>query len=855
MDKRQALTALTSAALLLPGLAAENNKLSLQYSRYQEGERNLFGVKSQFRPLQVDTTRLAADLGFRDRFRFGFTYTEDVWSGATPVATAPLASRPNKPLDTEAGASPYLNGRFGETVLDRNLHFLADRNGDKVPESRLVHILVSASPEVRRATDFSLSYTWDTATLTGQGGFSLENDYKSAFGGLRGTFDFNQKQTTLSWGVNFTHSDIQALLDHDSSPYLVKDRYASSLRRIRKGGLKLEQLLGERREFAFTLGLSQVLSRDDLLSLNLGYTRSQGFLENPYKAVTAIFVDPTQPGDFLIGDRRALLEERPGRRNQGQAGIKWVHYLAPLEAALHFSYQFARDDWGISAHTFEAQWVQPLGGGWTIAPRIRYYSQDQADFYHPFLLSLQPFETLVKDSLGREIWVDRQGREFFVSGGTFFDAQGNPVTPPDEVAPKRVRFDRRRLPKHFASDHRLSGFGALSGGIVVSKAFAKGVTLEAGFEYYTHAGSLKLGGGGEDAYADFHALLANAALNVELDALDLQGHAHHLHHQGHSFLPAGLMYAHMMPAATPFMVGYRLMYQSQNGELLHGTRRARDQLVVAQGCGLKLCRFAPQKMEMSMHMLELMYALSDGLNVMLMPQFMAMEMDVEELSGRPPRDPSVFEHGGKHTTGGVGDTLLAALIRLWQVPGHHLHLGLGLSVPTGDVHRKMRRMHQQEMGLFHFDMQLGSGTFDFLPSLTYTGEAGRFFWGAQLAGTVRLEENDAGWRRGHLAQANAWGGYGLTDWLGVSVRGVYTFQGKMAGDVDGFSLRLGPMDFPRNSGGKFFDLGFGLSAVVPVGTFAGNRLSFEWLQPVMDDFYGYQLEREGALSFTWSYAF
>lgn len=853
MAKSQALTALTSAALLLPGLAAENSQVSLQYSRYQEGERNLFEAKSQFRPLQVDTTHFSADLGLLDRWRFGFAYTEDVWSGATPIATAPLAARPNRPLaDATSGASPLLTG---QVALDSDFHFL--RSGKE--ESRLVHVLASASPEVRRESDFRLGYEWDEAELALLGGFSLENDYRSAHGGVRGRLDFNRKLTTLSYGFNYTHSDIQALLDHDSSPYIVKDRYLSSIRLRRKGGLALEQLLGERRDFAFHLGLSQVLSRDDLLNLNLGYTKSLGFLENPYKAVTVIFVDPTQIGQpVLIGDRRALLEERPAQRNQGTLGLKWVHYLAPLDAALHLGYQFSRDDWGISAHTFEAQWIQPLGGGWTIAPKIRYYSQDQASFYQPYLLSLQPFQTIAKDPKGREVWVDGQGREFFFANGDFFDAAGNPVTPPEDAAPKRIRFDRRALPKHFSSDHRLSGFGALSGGITVSKAFAKGVTFEAGFEYYTHAGSLKLGGGGEDAYSDFNFLVANAALTVDLEALQLSELEHHAHHHGlhgHHFLPAGLMYAHMMPKATPFMVGYRLMHQSQNGDLLHSSRRARDPLVVAEGCGLIACRFAPKKMEMSMHMLELMYAPSDWLNLMIMPQFVAMEMDTEALSGRPPRDPQVFEHGGKHTTGGVGDTLLSALIRLWQAEPHHLHLGLGLSVPTGEVHLKMRRMHQQEMGSYHFDMQTGSGTFDFIPSLTYTGEQGRWWWGGQLLGTVRLGENDAGWRRGHLAQASAWGGYSLTDWLGVSVRGVYTFQGKIAGDVDGFSRRLGPMDFPQNSGGRFFDLGFGLSAQVPSGTFAGNALRFEWLQPVLDDFYGYQLEREGALTFTWNYAF
>ncbi len=852
MARVPTLLALTSAALLLPGLAAEKNQVSLQYSRYQEGERNLFEVKSQFDPLQVDTSRFAGQLEFLDRWHLGFAYTEDLWSGATPIATAPLAARPNRPLaDATSGASPLLTG---PVAFDADLNPL--RGG--VKESRLVHILAQASPEVRRASDLRLSYEWDEAELSVLGGFSFENDYRSAYGGIGGRLDFNQKLTTLSYGFNFTHSDIQAILDHDASPYLVKDSFQHSLRQLKKGGLGLDQLLGERRDFAFNLGLSQILSRDDLLSLNLGYTKSLGFLENPYKAVTVIFIDPAQFGQaVLIGDRRALLEERPAQRNQGTLGLKWTHYLAPLDAALHLSYQFSRDDWGISAHTFQAQWIQPLGGGWSIAPRIRYYSQGQASFYRPFLLSLQPFETIAKDRLGREIWVSG-GQEFFFDGRDFFDSAGNPVTPPDDAVPRRIRFDRGRLPKHFSSDHRLSGFGALSGGITVSKAFAKGVTLEAGVEYYTHAGSLKLGGGGEDAYTGFQALIANAALNVDLDAVDLSGLAHHAHHHGlhgHHFLPAGLMYAHMMPAATPLMVGYRFMHQSQNGGLLHGSRRARDELVVAKGCGPMLCRFAPKKMEMTMHMVELMYAPYDWLNLMIMPQFVAMEMDIDELFGRPPPDPAVFEHGGKHTTGGVGDTLLAALIRLWQAKHHHLHLGLSLSVPTGEVHLKMRRMHQQEMGLFHFDMQTGSGTFDFIPSLTYAGEFGRFFWGSQLVGAVRLEENDAGFRRGHLAQASAWGGYGLTEWLGVSVRGVYTFQGKIAQDFDGFSQRLGPMDFPQNLGGKFFDLGLGLSAYVPSGTFAGNTLRFEWLEPVLDDFYGYQLEREGALSFTWSYAF
>ncbi len=63
------------------------------------------------------------------------------------------------------------------------------------------------------------------------------------------------------------------------------------------------------------------------------------------------------------------------------------------------------------------------------------------------------------------------------------------------------------------------------------------------------------------------------------------------------------------------------------------------------------------------------------------------------------------------------------------------------------------------------------------------------------------------------------------------------------------------MDAPSNYGGQYVDVGFGLSVNIPHGAFAGNRLAFEWLQPVYTNVNGYQLDRDGALLFTWSYGF
>lgn len=255
-----------------------------------------------------------------------------------------------------------------------------------------------------------------------------------------------------------------------------------------------------------------------------------------------------------------------------------------------------------------------------------------------------------------------------------------------------------------------------------------------------------------------------------------------------------------------------------------------------------------------------MYAPTDWLNLMLMPQFVDMEMDLRNFEGAPPPPPGAAPaHLTSHGTGDVGDTLMAALVKLFEAPGHRLHLGAGLSAPTGDVDLKLRRIHQPETVEFlHYGMQLGSGTWDLLPSLTYTGERGRWSFGGQLGGVKRLEhENESGYALGDQFQATAWGGYRLTGWLSASVRGVYTVQGSIRGEFDGqvgHKDRQGPMDFPDNYGGRFWDVGFGLSAVAPLG-FEGNRLSVEWLQPVEDDVNGFQLERQGSLFASWSLAF
>jgi hypothetical protein len=117
------------------------------------------------------------------------------------------------------------------------------------------------------------------------------------------------------------------------------------------------------------------------------------------------------------------------------------------------------------------------------------------------------------------------------------------------------------------------------------------------------------------------------------------------------------------------------------------------------------------------------------------------------------------------------------------------------------------------------------------------------------------DANKSGYALGNIFQATGWGSFDLTDWLTATIRGVHTRQGPLKRQFNGLIYKFGPQDYSENHGGKYWDIGFGLSAVVPSGDLAGNRVSVEWLQPVQDNVRGYQLERDGTLSATWSLAF
>ncbi len=126
----------------------------------------------------------------------------------------------------------------------------------------------------------------------------------------------------------------------------------------------------------YHVSLTQVLTKDLLLSLNYDAITDEGYLNNPYRSVA--FLDTsTQSG---IGYEP---EVYPKTRTSNAVSANFLYYL-PYRATIKAGYRFYADDWDITAHTVDLAYVHPLGNRWILEAGYRFYTQSQADFYADF---------------------------------------------------------------------------------------------------------------------------------------------------------------------------------------------------------------------------------------------------------------------------------------------------------------------------------------------------------------------------------------------------------------------------------------------------------------------------------------
>lgn len=152
-------------------------------------------------------------------------------------------------------------------------------------------------------------------------------------------------------------------------------------------------------------------------------------------------------GQGYFNDPYKSLDNRPRERAESTLLANWNHHLLSTDGTARLSYRYYHDSYGIRAHTAGAEYVQPLSHGWSVTPEVRLYTQSAAYFYYD----------------------------------PVYDAQLGAPFPPGYKGSG-----------YMSADQRLSGFGAVTLGLKVSKQLAKLWSVDVKFDAYQQRGSWRL---------------------------------------------------------------------------------------------------------------------------------------------------------------------------------------------------------------------------------------------------------------------------------------------------------------------------------------------------------------------------
>lgn len=320
---------------------------------------------------------------------------------------------------------------------------------------------------------------------------------------------------------------------------------------------------------------------------------------------------------------------------------------------------------------------------------------------------------------------------------------------------------------------------------------------------------------------------------------------------------AGLMNEHMHEGGEA-MIGLRFERFRFGGTNRSGADEIADPAIVAAGYSART-----ESMTMDMVMLDLMYAPTENLTLMLMPHYMWHRMEmvgIDPASG----DGAGGGHAGHgaghsipfgethaHGVEGFGDTLVSASYRLARGPRLGAHATIGVWMPTGAADRK-----NADGTFVHYGMQSGGGTWDIEPSLTVTGRTGALGWGAQAAYRWKTDEaNGSGFAYGDKARATAWASYLVGRDVGATARFEYLHEGQVQGHYNGAHNHAAPPDRQENYGGDIMTAGFGLNWLLPVASAHRPQLGAEFALPLYQDVNGIQAPQDWRLSVSLSQAF
>jgi hypothetical protein len=296
---------------------------------------------------------LKKDLG--DERIFSMKMTLDSLTGASPNGA--VASNSPQTFTGPSGENSY-TADAGETPLDDSFK------------------------DTRAALNLGWEQPWGERNKISVGGnFSKEYDFTSVALNAAIARDFNNKNTTLSFGVGYEADQINPV---GGTPVeltaMVYGEENEDLKQTRSDESKnvLDVLLG----------VTQVMNRRWVTQLNYSYGSSSGYHTDPYKILSVL----DDQGNIVNHpsadiDNWYAYESRPDSRTRHS--LYWANKIHLTEDVIDFSYRYYTDDWGIDSHTLDLRYRYQFAGNMYFEPHVRLYQQTAADFYNLYLLQSQ----------------------------------------------------------------------------------------------------------------------------------------------------------------------------------------------------------------------------------------------------------------------------------------------------------------------------------------------------------------------------------------------------------------------------------------------------------------------------------
>jgi len=128
----------------------------------------------------------------------------------------------------------------------------------------------------------------------------------------------------------------------------------------------------DNRRQIYSIGVTQILTRNLITALNFETATDEGFLNNPYRSVR--YFDPNVASGFSFEP-----ELYPATRTSNAVGVR-ARYFLPYRAAVELEYRFFTDTWDILGNTVALTYIHPWGP-FTFTVKGRYHDQTSAHFY------------------------------------------------------------------------------------------------------------------------------------------------------------------------------------------------------------------------------------------------------------------------------------------------------------------------------------------------------------------------------------------------------------------------------------------------------------------------------------------